>query len=31
MSQQSSQPVSELQLHWKAGDEKALEELVPLI
>src|SRR5664279_237155 len=31
MSQQPSHPVSELLVRWKAGDEGALEELVPLV
>ncbi|MBZ5654173.1 MAG: sigma-70 family RNA polymerase sigma factor [Acidobacteriia bacterium] len=31
MSQQPSQPVTELLVRWKAGDQEALEELVPLV
>lgn len=31
MNQQHSQPVSELLVRWKAGDQQALEELVPLV
>lgn len=31
MSQQPSQPVTELLARWKAGDQGALEELVPLV
>jgi RNA polymerase sigma factor (TIGR02999 family) len=31
VSESSSQPVSELLLHWKAGDQQALEILVPLV
>jgi RNA polymerase sigma factor (TIGR02999 family) len=31
VSQQPSQPVTELLLRWKAGDQRALEELVPLV
>jgi hypothetical protein len=29
--QQPSQPVTELLVRWKAGDQGALEELVPLV
>lgn len=31
MNQQHSQPVSELLVRWKAGDQDALEQLVPLV
>jgi RNA polymerase sigma factor (TIGR02999 family) len=31
LSQLPSQPVSELLLQWKAGDQHALEQLVPLV
>lgn len=31
MNQQHSQPVSELLIRWKAGDQEALEALVPLL
>ena len=31
MPQQPSQPVTELLVRWKAGDQGALEELVPLV
>jgi RNA polymerase sigma factor (TIGR02999 family) len=31
VSQPSSQPVTELLLRWKAGDQQALERLVPLV
>jgi RNA polymerase sigma factor (TIGR02999 family) len=31
VNQQHSQPVSELLVRWKAGDQQALEELVPLV
>jgi RNA polymerase sigma factor (TIGR02999 family) len=31
VNQQHSHPVSELLVRWKAGDHKALEELVPLV
>jgi RNA polymerase sigma factor (TIGR02999 family) len=31
VSQQPSQPVSELLVRWKAGDQDALEALVPLV
>jgi RNA polymerase sigma factor (TIGR02999 family) len=31
VSQQPSQPVTELLVRWKAGDQRALEELVPLV
>ena len=31
MSEQPSQPVTELLVRWKAGDHEALEELVPLV
>ena len=31
MNQQHSQPVSELLVRWKAGDQEALEQLVPLV
>jgi RNA polymerase sigma factor (TIGR02999 family) len=31
VSQQPSQPVTELLARWKAGDQGALEELVPLV
>jgi RNA polymerase sigma factor (TIGR02999 family) len=31
VSESSSQPVSELLLRWKAGDQQALERLVPLV
>ena len=31
MNQQHSHPVTELLVRWKAGDQQALEELVPLV
>ena len=31
MNQEHSQPVSELLVRWRAGDQQALEELVPLV
>jgi len=31
VNQQHSNPVSELLIHWKAGDQEALEALVPLV
>ena len=31
MNQQHSQPVSELLVRWKAGDQEALEALLPLV
>lgn len=31
MNQQHSHPVSELLVRWKAGDQQALEKLVPLV
>ena len=31
MNQQHSHPVSELLIRWKAGDQEALEALVPLV
>ena len=31
MNQQHSHPVSELLIRWKAGDQEALEDLVPLV
>lgn len=31
MNQQHSQPVTELLVRWKAGDQGALEQLVPLV
>jgi len=31
VNQQHSHPVTELLVHWKAGDQGALEALVPLV